>query len=84
MCGLLPPTRFSSVVLANAASYVCVKPEREGGRHFSTVGGGGQIIKSVKRKVTLCREGLPSTTVSPPLLQFHVSDAPHSLHHMYI
>lgn len=71
MCGLLPPTRFSTVVFANAASYVCVcvcvKPEREGGTHFSTVGGGGQIVKSVKRKVTLCRVGLPFT--------FHLSDA---------
>lgn len=30
MCGLLPPTIFSTVVFANAASYVC--EAREGGR----------------------------------------------------
>lgn len=28
MCGLLPPTRFSTVVFANAASYVCVRRGR--------------------------------------------------------
>lgn len=64
---------------------VCVKPEREGGTHFSTVGGGEEIIKSVKRKVTLCR-GLPFTTLILLLLplQFDVSDAMHRLHRMYI
>lgn len=65
MCGLLPPTRFSTVVFANAASYACVCEAREGAwQAFSTVVGcGGQIIKSVKRKVTLCREGLVFTPV---------------------
>lgn len=54
--------------LANAAHYQCQVSERERGWHtFFHHGGGVQIIKSMKRKVTLGRERSAHSPCSFPV-----------------
>lgn len=85
MCGLLPPTRFSTVVFANAASCVC--EAREGGWHAFFHCWGWRGDNQVSQKEShLVQRGLPFTTLILLLLplKFDVSDAMHRLHRMYI
>lgn len=61
MCGLLPPTRVSTVVMANAASYVCGAREggREGGWHaFSTMGGADNQVSQKESHLVQSGSGI--------------------------
>lgn len=64
--------------LANAARYQCQVSvrEREDGILFFHYRGGEQIIKSMKRKVTLSREGSTHSPLSFPVTA-HPSQVPH-------
>lgn len=75
MCGLLPPTRFSTLVFAKAASYVC--EAREGGWHAFFQQRGWRADNQVKSPCAerVCRSQLSYSVAT--LLQFHAADAMH-------
>lgn len=78
MCRLLPPTGFSlwfGECSPLSVSSECER-EREDGILFFHYRGGEQIIKSMKRKVTLSREGSTHSPLSFPVTA-HPSQVPH-------